>query len=179
MAAPHLHLVSFALALALVGSCSPAGGSPASIADAFWRAVRARDWSTAKGLSTAADPLSLESVAGSPPLESYTIGETLHADDRARVETSLHLSDGEADVVFHTHLIRFEEGWRVDVAQTRLEIARAHVDRAVAEVETAIREGSRALGLALEEGAREASKALRRALEDAERALEHGPPPTP
>jgi hypothetical protein len=162
------------LALAPLLACAPAEPGPAEVAGDFWAALRDGDPAAARAAALAPEPGRLEALA-ERPLAALELGAVLEGEARAVVETSL---PGEREpVVFYTHLVRTEAGWRVDAGRTAGELRRAELAGAYANAGEALRESGRALGDALERSAREASEALRRALEEIEEALEAQEPP--
>ena len=139
------------------------GGSPRpdQVAREFWDGV-------GRGEATACT----EPLAGAAELRDVAVGEVLDNESSALVTTSLtrRTAEGELRVTFYTHLVRADEGWRVDCDATRAELQKAVFAGSMREFGDALGRGARELGEAIDEGVRELDRALRD-------ALEHEPPP--
>jgi len=159
-----------ALGLALAG-CAAGSENPRGVAEEFWSAAAAGDWEGARRLSTAPDPHRVEALLPDGELGELAFGEPLVARSSALVPTFARRGE-EPTVAFNTILLRFDSGWRVDVAATRDDLRRARVTASLESVGDAARRGAGRLGEALERSAREAAEALERALEEMERELE-------
>jgi hypothetical protein len=99
--------------------------------------------------------------------ESVLVGESLSNEESAMVATTLvMLQEGrELDATFHTHLVREDGHWRVDLAASRAELRKGVFVAGMREIGEAVGEGVEEIGEAIREGAREMEEALREALE--------------
>ena len=71
----------------------------------------------------------------------------------------------ERDVTFHTHLVREDGRWKVDLAASRAELRKGLFVAGMREIGEAVGEGVKEIGDAIREGALEMEEALREALE--------------
>lgn len=176
MRAPVPRSAAIAAVLSLAAACVPASQSPEEVARGFWSAIEASDFEGARALSTAPSERRLHALFGQRIFQDVSFAETLTNEDSALVETALAGPEGAPTIAFNTHLVRFDDGWRVDPEPTAADLRRAAFAAALSDVQESLREGQRVLSEALEQGARDASEALRRAIEDLDRALGAPPP---
>lgn len=174
---------SLALLLAAV-ACDrlPLPPGPADVAGRFWAALEAGNLAAARDLSDASSPAQLRELAEQQPLHGAVAGEVLKNENRAMVETRAHRDRdrGGAQVVFHTHLEHFDQGWRVDVEATRRDVLRATLAATVGEVKETITDSAAIITESIEKSVLEFSEALRDALEELEDDLRGSTgPPTP
>jgi hypothetical protein len=154
------------LALAACGS----GTSPETVARSFWEAVEGGDAAEAARRTHGARPDAVEEAFRGLALSDVELGETLTGETTALVVTSLSVEgpSGARRVPFHTHLVRDDEGWRVDLEQTRAELRKATFVAEARELGESLGESLREAGDALEQGVRALNEAIREALEEME-----------
>jgi|GEM_PF-1391374 len=155
------------LAPILVMACG-APNTPEDVAKAFWEALQAGDHEKAATFVTD-ESLGLLGD-GFPPDEMHKVllGDVLRNDTAALVRTSMitRESDVDLNVVFHTHLVLQQDVWKVDLASTRQELARATFETGMRFVGKALGQSVEELGKALEQGAADVRDAVREALEE-------------
>lgn len=153
-------------------SCAPAGEDPAATSQRFWDALRAEDFAAAQSLTDAAALAAVRDLADAHPFAAIEFGESLDNDSMAQVPTRVQRGGGTGpDFSFHTHLIRGESGWRVDLKRTRRDLTRELLASSFEGVQEALRESGEAFIEEFEERALEASEALRETLEALEQSL--------
>lgn len=170
--------IACAAGIAAAGlACHPFEDPPEAVAERFWRAVMEGDLDAARSHASAATRSRTDELAREFDVGPTVLGETLRNESRAIVETRTEAERGGASlsVSFDTHLVREDDGWRVDVRRTRSDLTRAAFAATVGELGETLGEGLRELRESIEQGALEASEALREALEDLELEL---PPPS-
>ncbi len=155
--------------LLLAAGCGwlPERSDPTEVATQFWDAVQDED------LDLAMEHASLLSAdlrdwAEDYEIVEFTLGEVLKNENAATVETTVltKLGDFEMRPRFQTHLVREDDGWKVDVDETQRKLAKGVVAAVATRVQGALAEGARELGTALEKGLRQLEEAMRDALED-------------
>ena len=158
----------FLLLLELLGpiACGLLETPPAEVAGRFWLAIGDGDLEEARALSAGASPRLLEQLARRRPIEGVEVGPVRRDGERCTVDTRIG-QRGEK-LVFTTHLVHTQEGWRVEVRESVDSLRRAAMVSSIEELREGFREGADALGDAVEQGLDEAAKAMRRALDDLE-----------
>jgi hypothetical protein len=171
---PRLAGLLLACALAAAGCGGSGSASPEAVAADFWEAIRARDLDAALELSWKPSRLPLERMRDGRPIDEVLLGESLVGEHTAVVRTSLATKVNERLIhtTFDTHLVRGDEGWRVDTDATERELTTALFATSMQQIGEALGQGVQEFGEALEEGAAEVSRAIRDALEEFERERE-------
>ncbi len=155
------------ISLVFIVGCGLISSSPENVAKNFWQAVSDGKIEKAEELATKSSLRRLERMADRLELSDVQVEDAVVTENAAEVETSFE-ADGEP-VVFSTHLVKTEDGWRVDPRRSRQSMNAALVEASVADLRDAFRAGAGALGEAMEEGLEEATEAMREALEELER----------
>lgn len=106
----------------VLAACGGQPETPADVSSAFWKAVIKNDQDAAKALTL---PISAHHLAtlhnDASQLKSVEFGEPQVTENKAVVETTLYgLTDDGEKVSFPTttHLVKYDEGWRVEAEQT-------------------------------------------------------------
>jgi hypothetical protein len=171
--------VLLSLAVGLAG-CPPDVEGPGPTTQRFWDAIGMQDFAAAQALTDQAKLSELRDLANAHSFESVEIGAALHNEALAQVPTRIkrHPAAGP-DFSLHTHLVRGEAGWRVDVLQTRRDLTRELLASSFEGVQEALRESGEAFIEEFEKRALEASEALRETLEELEKSLNDPEVPAP
>ncbi len=158
----------FLLLLALFGpiACSLLEAPPAEVAGRFWLAIDDGDVEEARALSAGAPPGLLEQLVRRRSIDGVEVGAVRRDGERCTVDT--RIGQRGKRLVFTTHLVHTEEGWRVEVRESADSLRRAAMASSIEELREGFREGADALGDAVEQGLDEAAKAMRRALDELE-----------
>jgi len=168
------------LALLIVGgslACGAIEKSPDQVTRAFWEALRADDLATARALATADTVRRVEGLWEVGPIDEVLLGDALIGQASSIVRTSLatRSEHGRRHLSFDTTLVREDDGWKIDAAETHRALTGAAFASGVQELGDALGEVVAQFGEALESGAEEVSRAIREALEE----LEYGAPADP
>ena len=153
-------------AVLLLGGCGLGSSSPEKVARNFWRAVADGEMDEAKKLATPASLRRIERMSSRREFEDVEVESAVIQDERAEVETLLVVGEEGDPVVFTTHLVQTEDGWRVDSKKSWQAMNAAFVEASISDLQEAFRAGAGAIGEAVEEGLEEASEAMRDALDD-------------
>lgn len=170
---PRVHDVlgaTLALAVCTLVACDRFDTAPREVASSFWSAVAAGDFAKAATLSTD-DEAAVQTLAREVPLRDVKLGEILHNESTALVETRAVYGDRNVELTFNTHLTRSEGTWRVDAKECRREVRRAALAASFEGMQDAVSESADMLVDEFEERALEASEALRDALDELKDAL--------
>jgi len=152
------------LSLVFVFGCGLVAASPEDVAKDFWQAVAAGEIEEAEALATETRLRRLQRMADRLELGEVQVGKAVVTENTALVETTFEAKS--EPVIFDTHMVKTEDGWRVDPRRSRQAMNAAMVEASVADLRDAFRAGAGALGEAMEEGLEEASEAMREALEE-------------
>ena len=160
-------LVPLALWLLVGPGCGVSRDQPDEVTRNFWSAIESADGEAARALASAASGRLVEPTLDEVSIEGVLVGESLRNDESAMVATTLvSVQEGEElDVTFHTHLVREDGRWKVDLAASRAELRKGLFVAGMREIGEAVGEGVREIGEAIREGALEMKEALREALE--------------
>jgi hypothetical protein len=163
--------------LCAVGGCPAPGDPPEEVARRFWSAVAAGRFAEARTLSTAPSDRGLRELAEQHAFAHIGFQQVLSNENAALVESIGVLEgDRKTEIVFNTHLARFDGGWRVETDETRREIVSASLTATVEDVKESLHESAEILSEAIERGALEFSEALREAMEGVEDDLRQRTP---
>lgn len=163
------------LLLSLVG-CER--NSPEDISARYWAAVLADDQEAASQYVTDASSPSLSTVIRPDLGSSVSFGETHRSEQRAEVETTINWVDADETSVFETATILVKENnqWKVDPAETRNAFFESVYRSALTGLEAILEDSARAFrdfGNELsQEMARELSQATRELQEQSQKANE-------
>jgi len=138
----------------LLSACGESGsGSPADVAEEFWKAVQSKDMESAKDLSTWETVVYLEVLNKDDfKPERFELGETMVGDTRAEIETILYSSKiGEEGVKIPgmTVLVKTDKGWRVHVKNSITAVLRSSANSFVGQLNGVMQEGLKGLDKAL------------------------------
>lgn len=159
-------------AAALWLACAPDPNGPGPTAQRFWHALRDGDYAAAQALTDGAALAAVRDLAAAHPFDKVELGDALSNESLAQVPTRVErLRDGGPSFSFHTHLVRGEDGWRIDLKQTRRDLTRELLASSFQGVQEALRESGEAFIEEFELRALEASEALRETLEELEKSL--------
>jgi hypothetical protein len=159
--------VPFVLWLLVAPGCGLSADPPDEVTRRFWGAIERADGEAARALASAASGRLVEPTLGEVSIEDVLVGESLRNEQSAMVATTLvTVEEGdELDVTFHTHLVREDGRWKVDLAASRAELRKGLFVAGMREIGEAVGEGVKEIGDAIREGALEMEEALREALE--------------
>ncbi len=157
----------FVLWLLVWPSCGLSEDPPDEVTRSFWGAIESADSEAARALASAASGRLVEPMLSEVSIEGVLVGESLRNEQSALVATTLVTVEegGELDVTFHTHLVREDDRWKVDLAASRSELRRGLFVAGMREIGEAVGEGVKEIGDAIREGALELEEALREALD--------------
>jgi hypothetical protein len=174
---PHI-LRCLCLAVILSAGCAPDPNGPGPTATRFWEALRSEEFEAARALTDGASLSEVRDLAAAHPFERVEIGEALDNEAAAQVPTHMVRTTGAGPAFdFQTHLVRVDDGWRVDLRETRRDVTRELLASSFEGVREALRESGSAFVEEFEERALEASEALRETLEELENSLTEPVPP--
>ncbi len=152
--------------------CTPDPNGPGPTAELFWDALRTGDYAAAQALTDNATLTALRDLAAAHPFDAIELGEPLDNESLAQVPTRVQRHAGAGpDFSFHTHLTHGDDGWRIDLRQTRRDLTRELLASSFEGVQEALRESGAEFIEEFEERALEASEALRETLEELEKSL--------
>ncbi|MGB0848659.1 MAG: hypothetical protein ACPGSM_18145 [Thiolinea sp.] len=149
-----------------------------AIANKFWQAVLAEDMEAAKQLVTWESAQYLKFLKSQQvDAQRFETGELLITDGVAEVATVLYGGDkGEMKVPLRTVLIRYEEGWLIDVQKTMGSMVSGAMGTIVEQLNSFMQEGLKGLDDSLSDSIDELGKDLERGLDELKQEL-HKPKP--
>jgi hypothetical protein len=159
--------VALALWLVVGPGCGLPEDPPEEVTRRFWGAIESADGEAARAFASAASGRLVEPMLREVSIEGVLVGESLRNEESAIVATTLVTvaEENELDVTFHTHLVREEDRWKVDLAASRAELRKGLFVAGMREIGEAVGEGVKEIGDAIRQGALEMEEALREALE--------------
>lgn len=159
--------------LLILGCMSSEEEDARAVANKFWQAVLAEDMETAKHLVTWESAQYLKFLKSQQvDAQRFETGELLITDGVAEVATVLHGGDkGEMKVPLRTVLIRYEEGWLVDVQKTMGSMVSGAMGTIVEQLNSFMQDGLKGLDDSLGESIDELGKSLEHGLDELKKEL--------
>jgi len=162
----------------LVGCVSSEEQQSRDVANRFWQAILADDMEVAKQLVTWESAQYLKFLRSQQmDAKRFETGELLITDGVAEVATVLYGgAKGEMEIPLRTVLIRYEEGWLVDVQQTMGSMVSGAMGTIVDQLNNFMQDGLKGLDDSLSDGIDELGKSLEKGLDDLKKDLQQPKP---
>lgn len=164
------YLLSLMFMMLFIMGCNAKEATPESVAAEFWQAVIDKDMEKAKNMATWDSVDYLKYIrSGQLKPERYELGEVMHGDRNAVIETMLYSRpQGQASVKIpgKTALVSTEHGWRVDLKQTIGSTLKETVGTVFDQLNNLMQEGLKGFDKQLSESVKEIGKALEKSAEE-------------
>ncbi len=142
----------------------------------FWQSILVGDLEAAKRQSTWDSTQYLKLLADQPlNAQRFEVGELLIKDGVAEVATLLYREGSAAEVPVRTVLVRYEQGWLVDVQKTLGSMVSGTMQSIVGQLNSFMQDGLNNLDDALSQHLDELGKSLQQGLDELQQEFEKLP----